>query len=78
MVHLIPLSHLRRGTTARIAQLVGGPEQVHRLEELGLRQGTQIEMVANGSPCIVKILGSKFCFRATQLLGVLVQPEDPH
>ena len=74
MHHLIPLHRLARGTTAYVGQLLGRPEEVHRLEELGLRDGAEIEMVQSGSPCIIRLRGQKLCFRADELLSVLVRP----
>ncbi|MCE9553495.1 MAG: ferrous iron transport protein A [Planctomycetes bacterium] len=74
MVDLIPLCHLQGGASAEVADLVGEAEQIHRLEEMGFRRGAVVEMVSAGSPCIVKVLGSKFCFRDAQLLSVLVRP----
>ena len=53
MHEMIPLEFLPAGHSAAVGQLVGGQNDVHRLEELGLRGGTQIEMVQPGSPCIV-------------------------
>ncbi len=58
-----------------VAELLGAPEQVHRLQEMGLRLGTQVHMVKPGSPCIVRLLGHKLCFRADEMLHVLVLPE---
>ena len=72
MVNMIPLVHMAAGTKARIGQLVGHPDQVHRLEELGLRNGTIIEMLQNGSPCIIRFAQSKLCFRPNEAMGVLV------
>lgn len=74
-MNLIPLNQLQGGATGEVEQLIGGVEQVQRLEEMGFRRGTLVEMVSAGSPCIVKVLGSKFCFRDAQLLGVLVRSE---
>ena len=75
MHELIPLNLLRSGQTARIGHVTGRPEQVHRLEELGLRGGTQIEMVQAGTPCIIRLAGHRqLCFRADDLLRVLVRP----
>ena len=65
---------LPTGSSARIGQLVGNPEQVHRLEELGIRQGETVEMVRSGTPCIVRLAGHKLCFRDSLLLSVLVEP----
>jgi len=71
---LIPLSQLRAGQSARVGQLMGAPDEVHRLEELGLREGESVEMVQSGSPCIVQLSGSRLCFRHTDLFNILVQP----
>ena len=71
----IPLSHLQRGASAEVAQVVGGADQVRRLEEMGFRRGTRVEMVSAGTPCIVRILGGQVCFRDGQMLSVLVHPE---
>ncbi len=76
MSNLLPLSHLATGEIARICQVSGNPAQVHRLEELGLRSGAEIEVIQSGSPCIVRLAGHKLCFRADDLLRVLVQCEQ--
>jgi Fe2+ transport system protein FeoA len=73
-MELIPLNRLAPGEGGRIDQLMGRPEQVQRLEELGLRGGQQIEMVQAGSPCIVRLDGQKICFRGGESLDVLVRP----
>lgn len=65
---------LAPGQFALVEQLYGQTEQVHRLEELGLRQGVEVEMVQSGSPCIIRVAGSKLCFRECDLLSVLVRP----
>jgi len=74
---LIPLNSLPAGSRAEIGAVMGQPEQVHRLEELGLRGGNIVEMVQPGSPCIIRLDGQKFCFRADELLRVLVHPWCP-
>jgi len=42
---LIPLNLLNAGQTAEIGQIMGGPDFVHRLHELGFTNGAQVEMV---------------------------------
>jgi Fe2+ transport system protein FeoA len=61
------------GQHASIGEIVGQPEAVHRLEELGLRGGVMVEMVQSGSPCIVRLAGQKLCFRSDELLRVMVR-----
>ena len=75
MHDLIPLAQMASGTKAAVSAVLGLPDVVHRLEELGLRQGTIVEMVQTGSPCIVRLSGNKLCFRADELMTVLVAPE---
>jgi ferrous iron transport protein A len=72
MPELVPLSVLRSGQIAEIGQLVGAPEQVRRLEELGLRTGARLEMIRGGSPCIIRVDGSTLCFRDDVTLRVLM------
>lgn len=72
-MEMLPLSELEAGQSAEIAQLVGRPDDVHRLEELGLRRGTAIEMVQPGVPCIIRVAGAKLCFRESDLFSVLVR-----
>jgi ferrous iron transport protein A len=74
MHDLIPLSRLSSGRSAQIVEVVGGAEQVRRIHELGLRDGAQIQMVRSGSPCIIRLAGQNLCFRANELLSVLVRP----
>lgn len=73
MYDQIPLHLLLPGQQAEIFQLVGSVEQVHRLEEMGLRQGASVEMLQSGTPCIVRIGGNKLCFRQSEALSVLVR-----
>ena len=68
----IPLEQLRTGQTARITRVFGHPDQVHRLEEFGLRGGTRIEMFRPGNPCILRLAGNKICLRADELVNIQV------
>ncbi|MEX2175907.1 MAG: FeoA domain-containing protein [Pirellulaceae bacterium] len=73
MHDIIPLWMLRPGQRARIDQLMGQDDDVHRLQELGMRIGSNIEMVQAGTPCIVKLDGSQLCFRGGEATSVLVR-----
>jgi Fe2+ transport system protein FeoA len=68
----IPLETLTNGQLATISDLRGGPDQVHRLEELGFRRGTTVEMIQSGRPCVIRVEGSKMCFRRCDRCNVLV------
>ena len=76
MPNLLPLQLLSSGQRARIDQLVGRTEEVHRLEEIGLRVGSQVEMLQAGSPCILKLNGAKLAFRLHEGSSVMVRVGD--
>ena len=76
MDQLLPLHDLRPGQTAMIDQLVGRPEVVQRLQEVGLRCGTKVQMVRSGRPCIVRLSGSRLCYRDCEKTRILVRPGD--
>ena len=67
---------IARGETAEVTDLVGSPDYVHRLEELGLRRGVRVEMVQSGSPFIIRLAGNKLCIREGDCFGVLVQRSE--
>lgn len=73
MSNVIPLHFLSQGEVAEIDQLVGRADEVHRLEELGLRSGVVIEMLQPGTPCIVGLAGHRLCFRRNDAVGILVR-----
>jgi ferrous iron transport protein A len=71
---LIQLSQLAAGQAAVVRSIVGRAEDVHRLEEFGLCDGTAIEMFRRGNPCILRLAGGKVCLRAHRSLEILVAP----
>lgn len=74
VTNAIPLQNLLAGQSASIFRVFGRPDDVHRLEEFGIRRGTRIEMFRPGNPCILRVAGNKLCLRSDDLLGVLVEP----
>ncbi|MCR9115437.1 MAG: ferrous iron transport protein A [bacterium] len=69
---MLPIHHLAEGELAEISFMSGGPSDIQRLHELGLRQGCVIEMVQSGIPCIIRLEGQKLCFRDSEVYGVFV------
>jgi Fe2+ transport system protein FeoA len=72
--NLVPLEALAAGQSAEIRHIVGEPDHVHRLEEMGLHRGRRVEMFRPGNPCIIRMAGNKVCIRADHRLNVLVMP----
>lgn len=70
----MPLQMLPVGQIALVDHLLGSPADVQRLQEMGIHQGAEIEMVQPGSPCIVRLGGMKVCLRGSNLFQVLVRP----
>jgi ferrous iron transport protein A len=70
---LVPLTFLRAGQRGRIGEVLGGGDVVHRLRELGLRDGAAVQMVRPGSPCIIRLDRQKLCVRSDQVASVLVR-----
>jgi Fe2+ transport system protein FeoA len=60
------------GEVGRVEQLLGDTEDVRRLEEMGIRRGEVVEMLQPGSPCIIRLGGSRLCLRQAENLGVMV------
>lgn len=78
MKQLLPLSLLHSGATGIVRQVFGAADHVHRLEEMGLRDGVHVEVVQSGQPCIIRISGHKLCFRDDDATRVMVEsPSDP-
>jgi len=72
----IPLSLLQPGQAGQVDHLTGAADVVKRLQEMGLRPGTKIEMVQAGTPCIVRLGNTKLCFRETEMIHVMVCPGE--
>jgi Fe2+ transport system protein FeoA len=70
----LPLEFLRAGEWADIAEVLGEPSWVGRMAELGLRAGCRVQVIQGGSPCLVKVNGSRLCLRGEQAMQILVRP----
>jgi len=70
---VVSIRQLEAGQKARVEELVGDDDYVHRLEELGLRSGTYLEVFRAGNPCILRTVGGKLCLRSDDRLDILVR-----
>ncbi len=70
---LLPIHLLQTGESADVADLTGEPTWVSRLAELGLRVGTRLRMLQQGSPCLVLVDGSRLSLRGDNV-QILVRP----
>jgi Fe2+ transport system protein FeoA len=69
----LPLESVRAGEWADIAEVTGEPSWVGRMAELGLRAGARVQVVQGGSPCLIKVNGSRLCLRGEQAMQILVR-----
>jgi len=76
MHDLIPLELLAAGSSGRIGQLLGTAEEVHRLEEIGMRVGVKIEVLQEGAACIIRLDEATLCYRLEQCVRVLVKVDS--
>jgi ferrous iron transport protein A len=72
-VALIPLCRLRAGEKGRVGEVVGTCDLVHRLREMGLYDGAQVQMIRPGSPCIIRLQGQRLGFRMDDCAHVMVR-----
>jgi ferrous iron transport protein A len=73
---MFPLECLRPGEWAEVCDVSGEPSWVGRLAELGIRAGTRLQMLRDGSPCLVWVGGGRLSLRGQDVMQVLVRPVD--
>ena len=73
---IVPLGHLSTGQCATLFDVIGRPDHVQRMKELGFSSGASVEMVRSGSPCIVRLAGQTLCIRGNEFLNLLVECEE--
>ncbi len=72
---LIPLARLPVGCRARIKRIMGGRHLVHRLLSLGLRMGTDIELIQRrGAGVVVANQGARVALGAGVAEKLLMLP----
>ncbi|QEL15515.1 FeoA family protein [Limnoglobus roseus] len=71
---LMPLDMLRAGEHGEVAEVSGDPAWVHRLAELGLREGSRLCVVQPGTPCLLQVANGRLCLRGSECSQILVRP----
>lgn len=71
---LMPLDMLRAGEWAEVHEVSGQSAWVCRLAELGIRQGSRLQVVQSGSTCLLDVGGCKLCLRSGECSQILVRP----
>jgi Fe2+ transport system protein FeoA len=73
---LLPLDMLRAGEWCEVEDVTGQPGWVGRLAELGIRQGSRVQVVQPGSPCLLNVSGCRLCLRPGDCSQILVRPVE--
>ena len=71
---LMPLDMLNAGDWAEVEEVSGQPGWVGRLAELGIRQGSRVQVVQPGTTCLLNVSGCKLCLRGGECSQILVRP----
>ena len=75
MQQVVPLELLSIGERGKVRQIDGDGDLVHRLAEMGFRNGVNVRMVQPGCPCIIAVENHRFSFRGEDAAAVLVELE---
>lgn len=71
---LMPLDMVCAGEWAEVEEVNGLPEWVGRLADLGIRQGSRVQVVQPGTTCLLNVAGCKLCLRGGECSQILVRP----
>ncbi len=71
---LMPLELMASGESGVIEQVQGKPDWIGRMAELGIRHGNRVEVVASGSPCVLKVGECRLCLRVDECARIFVRP----
>lgn len=71
---MIPLEFLRHNECAEVTDVVGEPQWVARLADVGLHVGAQLRMVQPGMPCLCEVGSTRLSLRLDDRSQIYVQP----
>jgi ferrous iron transport protein A len=71
---LLPLEMLRPGEWADVAEVCGDACWIGRMAELGIRTGSRVQLVQEGTPCLLNVGGCRLCLRGDACSRILVRP----
>lgn len=71
---LLPLEMLSAGEWGEVQAVTGEAVWVGRLAELGIRGGTQVQVLQAGSPCLLNVDGCRLSLRGECACQVFVRP----
>lgn len=76
MSQVVPLEFLQVGEEGSIHCVDGCENLIHRLAEMGLREGVAIRMIRPGCPCLIAVDNQRLSLRIDGSACVLVEVLD--
>ena len=70
------LADLRAGEFARVAGVAADGESAKRLADMGFIRGARIDVLRRGTPCLVRIDGTRVGLGMAHQRSLLVEPFD--
>ena len=72
--NLLPLDLVETGAWAEVEEVTGEAPWVSRMAELGVRSGSRLQVLRQGSPCLLHVAGSRLSVRGEMGSQILVRP----
>lgn len=70
----MPVEWLCPGEWADVTEVTGEPVWVGRMAELGVRTGSRVQVLRPGTPCLLRVGGSRLSLRSDLGSQVMVRP----
>ncbi len=67
-----PLDLLRDGESGEVMDVLGDPEWVSRMNEVGICVGRQVRVLRQGSPCLLEVEGARLSVRGESVRQIFV------
>ncbi len=70
--NMFPLDLLSDGETGEIAAVMGDPDWISRMTEIGISVGRKVRVLRQGSPCLLEVEGARLSVRSENTMHILV------
>jgi ferrous iron transport protein A len=70
----LPLDLVQTGEWAEVEEVHGETVWVSRMAELGVRAGSRLQVLRQGSPCVLRVGGARLSLRGHPGSQILVRP----
>jgi len=71
---ILPLELIEAGQWADVEEVTGAAMWVNRLAELGVRSGSRLRILRQGTPCLLQVDGARLSVRRDSEAQILVRP----